>query len=246
MRSVRSRRRLFSQASAMLARFRSVRPPRIQSRRPGPATLVAMTSLSRSLRASQRPRYSSVRPWVSARGGTGYISAVSMKLMPRSMARSSCAWASASVFCSPQVMVPRHTVDTSRSVPGSVRYFIVSPVASLSLGAGWKDSRSPPAARAGPSRAGATRDRAARGSGRRRVGGIEGGVAVGTGVPVGDDAREVEQLPVHQVGRNDARQRREGVLDPTREALLPFPQHFLGRLPLQVGLRAAEVARNDR
>ena len=71
-----------STASAMTSGVRSVRPLRIQSRRPGPATLVAMNKRSRCWRASQVPRYFSVRPCVLAFGGTGYISAVSMKLMP--------------------------------------------------------------------------------------------------------------------------------------------------------------------
>ena len=40
----------------MTSRVRSVRPLRIQSRRPGPATLVAMTRSPRGRRASQVPR----------------------------------------------------------------------------------------------------------------------------------------------------------------------------------------------
>src|SRR5690606_38006359 len=154
------------------------------------------------------------------------------------IARSSWACASASLFCSPQVMVPRHTVETSSSVPGSVRYFIVSPVACLSLGAGWKDSRSRRATRRRPGR----RVRAGPGeggSGRGRIRGVEGGVPVGTGLPVGDDAGEVEALPVHQVRGNDAPESREGVLDPAGKPLLPFAQHLLGGLSLQVGLGAA-------
>jgi hypothetical protein len=74
------------------------------------------------LAAIQLPRYSSVRPSVSARVGvTGYISAVSMKLMPWSSARSIWAWASASLFCDPQVIVPRHTALTDRPVAPSGR-----------------------------------------------------------------------------------------------------------------------------
>ena len=66
----------------------------------------------------------SVRPCVVAFGGTGYISAVSMKVMPSPTAWSSCACASASLFCWPQVMLPRQTSETSSWVPGKVRYFI--------------------------------------------------------------------------------------------------------------------------
>ena len=43
MQSILSRARLVSAASRITSRVRSVRPPRIQSRRPGPATLLAMT-----------------------------------------------------------------------------------------------------------------------------------------------------------------------------------------------------------
>jgi len=73
----------------------------------GPAAFVAKKTLSRfPVFANQVPMYASVRPCVSALGGTGYISAVSMKSTPRSRAYDNCSCASASVFCSPQVMVP--------------------------------------------------------------------------------------------------------------------------------------------
>ena len=65
-----------------------------------------------------------MRPCVSARGGAGYISAVSTKFTPAATARSSCACASASLFCSPHVIVPRQTSETTRSVPGKVVRFI--------------------------------------------------------------------------------------------------------------------------
>jgi len=46
-----------------------------------------MITLSRQPRFfSQLPMMDSVAPWVSALAGTGYISAVSKKLMPWSMA----------------------------------------------------------------------------------------------------------------------------------------------------------------
>ena len=81
----------------MSARRQARRPARTQGMpREGPATLVASTILPRTpgRAASQRPMIVSVAPKVSARGGTEYISAVSMKLMPRSSARSRIAWAS--------------------------------------------------------------------------------------------------------------------------------------------------------
>ncbi|MNJ78462.1 hypothetical protein D3C77_762220 [compost metagenome] len=58
----------------------------------------------------------SVAPQVSAFGGTGYISAVSMKLMPAAWARRICSKPSASLFCSPQVMLPSASALTWMSV----------------------------------------------------------------------------------------------------------------------------------
>ena len=55
-------------------------------------------------------------------GGTGYISAVSMKLIPAALALAIWAKASCSLFCSPQVMVPRQRALTFRSVRPSGRY----------------------------------------------------------------------------------------------------------------------------
>ncbi len=71
----------------MLSPSRERGPPRIQFRaRRGPVTLVARMIRSLGLPASHAPTMLSVRLQVSARGGTGYISAVSMKLTPRSKA----------------------------------------------------------------------------------------------------------------------------------------------------------------
>src|SRR5579859_2606484 len=50
-----------------------------------------------------------------------------MKLMPSPIAWSSCSCASASVFCSPQVMVPRQTRETFKSVPGRFLYCMRTP-----------------------------------------------------------------------------------------------------------------------
>ena len=58
---------------------------------------------------------------VSGRGATGYISAVSQNWTPRSSARSIWAWPSASLFCSPQVIVPRQTAETRRPLRPSER-----------------------------------------------------------------------------------------------------------------------------
>src|SRR5690606_40150317 len=57
--------------------------------------------------------------------GTEYISAVSMKLTPRSSERSRMACAAASSTCSPKVMVPRQMGDTCREdCPRETWFFI--------------------------------------------------------------------------------------------------------------------------
>jgi hypothetical protein len=116
--SVCSRRRLASHEAPMSA---AVIPPpaRIQGMpREGPATLVASTTFWRTpgFFANQLPMMVSVAPQVSARAGTAYISAVSMKLTPRSSERFRIAWALASSTCSPKVMVPRQIGVTCRSL----------------------------------------------------------------------------------------------------------------------------------
>ena len=69
---------------------------------------------------------SSVLPMVSsAIGLTGYISAVSTKLIPLARAQSSCACASASEVCVPKVMVPRHNSETMTPVRPIGFIFIV-------------------------------------------------------------------------------------------------------------------------
>jgi len=60
-------------------------------------------------RATQAPRIRSDAPCVAARCGTGYISALSKKLMPHSAAASSSQGASASGVPSPNSMVPAAT-----------------------------------------------------------------------------------------------------------------------------------------
>lgn len=92
---------------------------------PGPDTLVASMTLLRSRLDSHPAMIRSVSPWVCALVGTGYISAVSRKFTPYSSnATSSCSTPSASVFCCPHVIVPRHTLDTSRSEEPSFVYCI--------------------------------------------------------------------------------------------------------------------------
>jgi len=101
---------------------------RNQSLDEAPLTFVAMISRSRPPRDfSQLPMISSVRPCVSRFGGTGYISAASSMVTPRSTAKSIWAWPSASVFCSPQVMVPRQIRLTSSPLRPSARYSIIAP-----------------------------------------------------------------------------------------------------------------------
>ena len=55
---------------------------------------------------SHCPRNTSESPWVSALGGTGYISALSKKLIPASEAWSRSVWLSARFSNSPNCMVP--------------------------------------------------------------------------------------------------------------------------------------------
>jgi len=86
--------------------------------RDGPATLVATTSFWRApgFLANQLPMMVSVAPKVSALAGTAYISAVSMKFTPRASDWLRMACESASLTCSPKVMVPRQMGVTSRSL----------------------------------------------------------------------------------------------------------------------------------
>src|SRR5690554_5120676 len=71
-----------------------------------PATFVAMIRESRFLPLSHLPKIASVSPTVSARGGTGYISAVSKKLIPSPYALSSIRKDSFSSLQLPKLMVP--------------------------------------------------------------------------------------------------------------------------------------------
>src|SRR5258706_5627713 len=107
-------------------------PLRIHSRRPGPAIFEATTMPWRFalFLPSQLPRIFSVAPCVFCAGGTGYISAVSMKLIPRSSAQSICACPSASLFCSPQVMVPRQMSLTSSALAPSLFFFMATAIFS--------------------------------------------------------------------------------------------------------------------
>src|SRR5690606_28847186 len=73
----------------MCWRVKRVAPSRIWCMsRLGPATLLASTHWSRLPRwRKYSPMMRSLAPWVSPRGGTGYISAQSMKLTPASRAQ---------------------------------------------------------------------------------------------------------------------------------------------------------------
>ena len=90
---------------------------------PGPVTLVASITLLLSLVDKKDEMILSVSPWVSALVGTGYISAVSKKLIPySSKAMFICSTPSANVFCWPHVIVPKQTLETSRSEEPSFVY----------------------------------------------------------------------------------------------------------------------------
>lgn len=62
----------------------------------------------------------------SRQSHTYYSSAVSMKLQPFSLAKSSCPNASSLVFWTAQVMVPRHASLTTRSEPPSRRALLTA------------------------------------------------------------------------------------------------------------------------
>src|SRR5256885_5092284 len=59
-------------------------------------------------------------------------------------------------------------------------------------------------------------------------------------------AREIEQLAVEQVRRAHVGERAHDRLDAAGMALFPLGEHLAHHLPLQVFLRAAQLARNDR
>ena len=86
--------------------------------RDGPATLVASTSFCRTpgCLVNQFPKIVSVAPKVSALVGTEYISDVSKKFTPRSRERSRIACESASLTCSPKVIVPKQIGVTRKSL----------------------------------------------------------------------------------------------------------------------------------
>ena len=103
--------------SASVTRVPRPSPRTHVMRSDAPQIFEARTTSSRRPRfLSQAPIVSSVFPCVSASVGTGYISAVSKKFRPySSKAQSNCCTPSSSVFCLPQVIVPRHTSLTTRS-----------------------------------------------------------------------------------------------------------------------------------
>ena len=90
----------------------------------GEILLAKTTSLRFLVLANQVPIKRSVSPCFSLAGGEGYISAVSQKLTPSDKAKSICSCASASEFCWPQVIVPRHILETLSPSLGRVVYFI--------------------------------------------------------------------------------------------------------------------------
>jgi hypothetical protein len=119
--SVCRRRRLASHDATMSCAVMPL-PSRTHGMpRDGPATLEASTSFWRTpgFLANQWPMMVSVAPNVSARAGTAYISAVSMKFTPRSSERLRMSCDCASLTCSPKVMVPRQMGVTYRSLSPS-------------------------------------------------------------------------------------------------------------------------------
>ncbi|MNP55375.1 hypothetical protein D3C76_1500180 [compost metagenome] len=89
--------------------------------------LASTTSARRPLCASQLPIKRSVLPQVSAWVGVGYISALSIRLMPAASAASSWRWASASLFWWPQVMLPSPSTLTWMSLWPKVRLIMLAP-----------------------------------------------------------------------------------------------------------------------
>src|SRR5206468_11036890 len=57
---------------------------------------------------------------------------------------------------------------------------------------------------------------------------------------------EIEELAVHEMGRHEIGKGAEHRVHPPGVALFPLAQHLLHLLPLQRGLRAAQVAGDDR
>src|SRR6185437_14752621 len=109
-----------SEASSARVRWRADSPAPFGEPSPpcGKRPLVASTTGSvRSVGrlANQRPMISSDRP-------AAYTSAVSTRLPPASMKRSSWACEPASSVSAPNVIVPRHRADTAQPLLPSVRY----------------------------------------------------------------------------------------------------------------------------
>ena len=125
--SVLRRLRLASHAAVMSAAVKSGLPSLTHGiPRAGPATLVATNQCWRAegCFSNQLPSMVSVAPKVSARAGTEYISAASIKLMPRSCAQSRMLCAAAWLTCSPNVMVPRQMGVTCRPLWPSCIFFM--------------------------------------------------------------------------------------------------------------------------
>src|SRR5580704_2297015 len=111
-----------SEASSARVRWRAESPAPFgesswpRAKRPLVAsTTSSVTSAGRL--ANQRPMISSDRP-------SPYTSAVSTRLPPASMKRSSCWCAPCSSVSTPNVIVPRHRLDTAQPLRPRVRYSI--------------------------------------------------------------------------------------------------------------------------
>lgn len=79
------------------------------------STLIARSSSHLRRLRNQAPKMRSEAPCVAALCGTGYISALSKKLMPQSSAALSRRWASSLKVPSPNSMVPAHVVGSNWS-----------------------------------------------------------------------------------------------------------------------------------
>ena len=75
---------------------------------------------------------------------------------------------------------------------------------------------------------------------------IESKVAVGIGFAGSLHRSKIVQIAVHQMRRRDARQCLEHVFGAPGMAALPLGEHLLDLLALEILLRTAQVAGNDR
>src|SRR4029077_10676733 len=121
-RSTDSRPSRRSEASSARVRWRADSPAPFGESSPpsGRRPLVASTTGS----VTSAGRLANQRPMISSDLPSPYTSAVSTKLPPASPKRSSCSCAPGSSVSTPNVIVPRHRLDTAQPLCPRVRYFI--------------------------------------------------------------------------------------------------------------------------